>query len=136
MIAVAKARARPFLLDLDAVENAATDVAGTFERIAPVGCNEYCLLAGLQPFSKLFVGGFAKKARPDCWHAGKSGVKVDEDIIGLSQLGVRGSLGLSGFCKGRIDLADGQLHPAYRAITEEARPVANLGPRQVDMLLL
>ena len=47
-----RSRKRMLLVVLDqfdAVEDAAADVAGALERVAPVGRNDQCLLARLQP---------------------------------------------------------------------------------------
>ena len=78
MIAVAEADRLLVLNDLDPIEDAAPDVAGSLEAVGSVAGNQNCLLAWLEALPETVVSGLAQERAPDRRRTHQSGVEVDE----------------------------------------------------------
>ena len=92
MIAVPEPDARSPLLELDAIEDAASDVARTFERIPALAGDQDRLLSGLELTAKALVAGVSQKASTNRGDAGERHVEIDEGVVRIAEFRVLGSL--------------------------------------------
>ena len=126
MIAVPEAHAPAILQKLDAVENAAADIAGTLEGVSPITRHDNRLLTPLQPLPQALVTALAQQAHADRGHTDRSDVKFDEKVFGSSALRAVRRLRLACLlkCLGHVPHCQPQV--ADRTIADQALPVADL----------
>ena len=111
---------------MDAVEDAAADVAGALEGVGALPSHQDGLLARPQAASQPLVARVAEQAPADGGHADERGVEVDEGVVRVAGLGVVGGGLVAAAGEGLVHLADGEVQPPDGAVADQAVPVAHL----------
>ena len=118
---------------LDAVEDAAADIARALEGVGALAGDQDRLLPGSQARGQPLVAGVAEQAAADGRHADERGVEVDEGLVGGRRVRPRcGSTAGASLSHSAVDVGDGQPEPGDRTLGDKRSPVGRGGHRRVD----
>ncbi len=119
---IAEADAVVALNEFEAVKDSTADMAGSLERVDAIRRDQDCLLAGLERLLKALIFRRAEQAAPNCRHAGKPDVKIDEIVVRCAGFGTLGRGLAARFFEGKIHLANREMQAADGAIADQRVP--------------
>ena len=85
-----------------------------------VARHHYRLLSGLQACLQSLIALLAQQAAADRRRGDERDVEIDEGIARIARFRVLRGGNVAGLGKRLVDVADGQMQPPHRAVTQEA----------------
>ena len=120
------------LLDLEAVEDPAANVAGSLERVAALAGEQYRLLVLCQLLAEVIVLGLAEQTASDCGHRDHRCIQLHEGVVGFAPFGPRSRYRIVQFCKDLIDAVDGNFKPAHCPFIDQRLPRLDVAVFHID----
>ena len=117
--------------ELDAVEDAASDIGRALEGVEPAGRHEDEMVALREPGCDAVVEPVAQEIAPDARGRGQGEVKVEERGAGIGWIHALGKEAAAAPRERRLDLAHGDEPARDRPLGEEGRPIGGAVAHQV-----